>query len=570
MSVVTHPPRVAYIASGDLVMYSDLLPSNKGRSSLVHSLAYHLDLLDLQSLDNDDDEEQDKRIGSSSGTEKSKLLSAIAADASSPDFSASNQDRRRATVYLPHPATNQQLSSYHEASFVNQLSKDIRTESLEASSSSKRRKVSHFPSRTRSSSPSGTSDTDGSSSSSSAELRLRPSSSVSGSSRQRGYKRPSPPKNQFGLQDDCPTFSGLHRHISLVAGASITAAELLATGKADVAIAWDGGRHHAKKDCASGFCYVNDVVLAILALRRPRKVVVTTTIPPNGEQAEADQGQETLRRTTIKRVQRVMYLDLDLHWGDGVEEAFHTSSNVLTLSIHHYAPGFFPCYAPSRNQDRFGPPGSLKGDPGAGKNCLNIPLSVGTSNDTLERVLENTVQSLVDVWQPEMVVVQCGVDGLAGDPMAVWNLSAAAYVKTIQRVLGWKKPTLLLGGGGYNSENAARCWSLITAACLGRFQDDNQSKPHAAKPNTDNLTPLTEQQIDPNKNHPKHEAKTTSLDNIGFQTPIPDHKFWPNYAPQYTLDVAAGEMIDQNDQATLQSIHKEFLKHIQNLNSRTK
>ncbi|SPO28932.1 related to histone deacetylase [Ustilago trichophora] len=549
MSVVTHPPRVAYIASGDLVSYSDLLPSNKGRSSLVHSLAYHLDLLDLQSLDQDH-----QGIASSNRSEKSKLLSAIAADASSPDSPISNQNTRRATVYLAHPATDQQLTSYHDSSFVNQLSRDLQAGNLESPSSSKRRKLSRSPSPSRSSSPSPTSETD---SSSSAELHLRPSSSVSAPSRQPRYKRPST-KNQFGLQDDCPTFSGLHRHISLVAGASITAAELLATRQADIAIAWDGGRHHAKKDRASGFCYVNDVVLAILALRRPRKLVVTTTIPPNSEQGEA----ETIRKTTIKRVQRVLYLDLDLHWGDGVEEAFHTSPDVVTLSIHHYATGFFPCYATSNHPDRFGPPGSLRGDPGVGKNCLNIPLSVGASDDTLERVMENTVQPLVDVWQPEMVVVQCGVDGLAGDPMAVWNLSASAYVKAIQRVLGWKKPTLLLGGGGYNSPNAARCWSLIIAVCLDRFHD--HSKRHAAKPNTDNPTPLIQQQTHiPNDNNKTNKGP----DTIGFDTPIPDHKFWPNYAPEYTLNVAAGEMIDQNDESTFESIDKVFSKHIQNLSS---
>lgn len=548
MSVISDPPRVAYVVSGDLVRYADLLPSNKGRSSLVHSLAYHLDLLDLSGLDEDD-----KGVGTSR-SEKSKLLASLLVD--SAHVSSAGEDRNRARVYLPHAASHQQLTSYHEASFVQQLAKGANAGNLERPN---KRQSTH--SRSRSSDSSGVSssgDSEASTAShSSSDLHLRPSNAVAGPSRQRGYKRPRAAKNQFGLQDDCPAFDGLHRHISLVAGASITAAELLATGQADVAIAWDGGRHHAKKDSASGFCYINDVVLAILALRKPRKVTVTTTVP----RPAAENGEEVVRKTTIKRVDRVMYLDLDLHWGDGVEEAFHTSPNVLTLSIHHYAPGFFPCYAPAADPERFGPPGSLHGDAGVGHNTLNIPLGLGTSDASLERVLESTVEPLAEAWDPEMVVVQCGVDGLAGDPMAVWNLSASAYVAAIQRVLRWKKPTLLLGGGGYNSENAARCWSLITAACLGRFQDDQQVR-RATKVTQDEPTPLTK---------PKEEVEKTtgdaSLDTVGPDTPVPDHKFWPNYAPEYTLDVPAGERIDQNDETHFEAIHKTFLEHTKHLAS---
>lgn len=551
MSVVKDRPRVAYVVSGDLVRFADLLPSNEGRSSLVHSLAYHLDLLDLSALN-----DGDRGIKTS---EKTKLLDAIFADLS--PAATTHKELSRATVHLPHPATHQQLTSYHQESFLKQLAKSSSAVSLD--NSSKRRKLdSSLESSDSGSSSEIESDEEASDhTSSSEELHRRPSSTVSGLSNKRPRAR-----NQFGLQDDCPAFDGLHRHISLVAGASITAAELLATGQADIAIAWDGGRHHAKKDAASGFCYINDVVLAILALRKPSKVAVTTTIPRNfstegdDEENEEGEGKETIRKTTIKRVDRVLYLDLDLHWGDGVQEAFHTSPNVLTLSIHHYAPGFFPCYAPSSDPDRFGPPGSLKGDTGAGSKTLNIPLAVGTSDSSLNRVIESTVQSLVQAWHPEVVVVQCGVDGLAGDPMAVWNLSAAAYVKTMQSVLSWKKPTLLLGGGGYNSENAARCWSLLTAVCLGRFEDRAHAKRHAAKPLHEEPTPLTEQHK--TQEDGDEQGKPASTDKISFDTAIPDHKFWPNYAPEYTLDVPAGEMIDQNDEAHFEVINKTFLEHV--------
>ncbi|GAC99870.1 potential Sin3.Rpd3 histone deacetylase complex component [Pseudozyma hubeiensis SY62] len=560
MSIPFDPPRVAYVASGELIEYADLLPSNQGRSSLVHSLAYHLDLLDLGGLEKDD-----RGIGTSS--ERNHLLRAVAADGS---VEASvDTRRRRATVYLPHAATHQQLTSYHEDSFVKQLSKGADAGDLEHSHPKRRKLDAEDHPDNRTSSEPEVSDTSSHASDSSEELHLRPSSSVSGTRRKRGYKRPRPEKNQFGLQDDCPAFEGLQQHVSLVAGAAITAAELLAKGQADIAIAWDGGRHHAKKNSASGFCYVNDVVLAILSLRKPRKVTVTATVPRDnsiGDDQKKAEG-ETIRKTIIKRVDRVLYLDLDLHWGDGVEEAFHSSPNVLTLSIHHYAPGFFPCYAASSDPNRFTPPGSLKSDTGAGSKTLNIPLGIGASDASLERIMSGTVQPLVDAWDPEMIVVQCGVDGLAGDPMAMWNLSAAAYVEAVQRVLSWNKPTLLLGGGGYNSENAARCWSLLTAVCLGRFEEASHNKrlrKHVSS-SLDEPLPLTEQkqsEADGTSEVNKEEVASTSLDQISYKTPIPDHKFWPNYDPTYTLDVPAGEMIDQNDEAHFEAISKTFTEHI--------
>ncbi|KAJ9474824.1 putative histone deacetylase HOS2 (putative) [Pseudozyma hubeiensis] len=558
MSVPVDRPRVAYVASGELIEYADLLPSNKGRSSLVHSLAYHLDLLDLGGLDEDD-----RGVGTSS--ERDRLLRAVAADVSID--AAADMHRRRATVYPPQAATHQQLTSYHEDSFVKQLSKGANAGDLESMHSKRRKVDAEDHPNNGAFTDSEESDASSHASDSSEELHLRPSSSVSGSRRKRGYQRPRPEKNQFGLQDDCPAFEGLQRHVSLIAGAAITAAELLATGQADIAIAWDGGRHHAKKNSASGFCYVNDVVLAILSLRKPRKVTVTTTVPRDNSAHQEEAEVETIRKTTIKRVDRVLYLDLDLHWGDGVEEAFHSSSNVLTLSIHHYAPGFFPCYAASSDPNRFTPPGSLKSDTGAGSKTLNIPLGIGASDASLERIMSGTVQPLVDAYDPEMIVVQCGVDGLAGDPMAVWNLSAAAYVEAIQRVLSWKKPTLLLGGGGYNSENAARCWSLLTALCLGRFEEGSQSKRlrnHVSSSHDEPL-PLTEQkqsEAEDTSDVDKEQATSTSLEKISYQTPIPDHKFWPNYAPTYTLDVPAGEMIDQNDEAHFEAISKTFTEHI--------
>lgn len=172
---------------------------------------------------------------------------------------------------------------------------------------------------------------------------------------------------------DCPRFDGMREHVQLVAGGSILAADLLATGRVDVAIAWDGGRHHASKATASGFCYINDAVLAILALRRPRRDGL--------------------------RIRRVAYIDLDVHWGDGVQEAFQANKHILTLSIHHAAPGFFPCH--HADSGALAPPPST---------ALNLPLRPGTSRATIQRTMESCVRPVLDAFKVRKTVSSyCGV-----------------------------------------------------------------------------------------------------------------------------------------------------------------
>jgi histone deacetylase 1/2 len=100
-------------------------------------------------------------------------------------------------------------------------------------------------------------------------------------------------------ESDCPVFDGMYEYFALLSGGSVDGAALLAAGKADIAFNWAGGMHHAKKAEASGFCYVNDIVLAILEL--------------------------------LKTYKRVLYVDIDIHHGDGVEEAFYLTDRVMTV-----------------------------------------------------------------------------------------------------------------------------------------------------------------------------------------------------------------------------------------------
>lgn len=113
----------------------------------------------------------------------------------------------------------------------------------------------------------------------------------------------------YGLGYDCPKIYNLWKFVRTIAGASITAANLLLSGRRTV-INWCGGWHHAQRDEAEGFCYVNDIAIAIQRLR--------------------------------SRFQRVLYIDLDVHHGNGVENAFAYSRRIFTVSFHQHQPGFYP------------------------------------------------------------------------------------------------------------------------------------------------------------------------------------------------------------------------------------
>ena len=155
----------------------------------------------------------------------------------------------------------------------------------------------------------------------------------------------------------------------------------------------------------------------------------------------------------------MLYLDIDLHHGDGVELAFASSPFILTLSVHLHAPLFFPA---SGALGATGPVPPSK----AAFHALNAALHPGLSSENLIRVFENCVEPVVEAYGPDCVVVQCGCDGLAGDPCAEWALGLEGIGEVVRRVVGWGKRVLLLGGGGYDHPNAARCWAYLTSVAV--------------------------------------------------------------------------------------------------------
>ncbi|KAB8343087.1 hypothetical protein FH972_022681 [Carpinus fangiana] len=247
-------------------------------------------------------------------------------------------------------------------------------------------------------------------------------------------------RHNFG--DDCPVFDGLYRYCTLYTGASVSAARTLAatnppfTNSHDIAINWSGGLHHAKKSEASGFCYINDIVLCILELLR--------THP------------------------RVLYIDIDVHHGDGVEQAFASSDRVMTLSYHKYDKyDFFPGTGGLHETG----PKATSSNPGA-YTSLNVPLLDGIEDDQYTYLFEQITGKTIEVFRPTAIVLQCGADSLGGDRLGKFNLNIKAHGACLSFVQSHRLPLLVLGGGGYTARNVARLWTHETSLCTGSVLPD--------------------------------------------------------------------------------------------------
>ncbi|SCW01278.1 LAFE_0D09054g1_1 [Lachancea fermentati] len=235
---------------------------------------------------------------------------------------------------------------------------------------------------------------------------------------------------EHGLLYDCHVFSYLPLYCQVTTGATLALAKnLKRSDQRSISINWDGGRHHALKSKANGFCYVNDIVLLIQRARR--------------------QG-----------LQRITYIDFDLHHGDGVERAFRYSTNVQTISLHLYEQGFFPGT------------GSTD-DAKSGKNVFNIPLRHGLDDKYLSELTERVVVPCASRNEPELVVIQCGGDGLIGDKYKEWQLSIKGLTKSIMRIVDQFSHAhiVLLGGGGYNERVMSRFYTYLTWSVVEKFSN---------------------------------------------------------------------------------------------------
>lgn len=268
---------------------------------------------------------------------------------------------------------------------------------------------------------------------------------------------------QFQLQHDCPWFPELSSYVRYMAGTTLTACKCLIESKSRISVALTGGRHHAMKNYASGFCYVNDCVLAILALRR--------------------------------RFPNVLYVDVDVHHGDGVQEAFQYSPRVRCVSFHRHAAGVFPTTGAANDSGPIG-------------NCLNVPLKYGTDDQTFITAFHESIKRVLADFLPDCIVVTCGADGIYGDPVNEWNLTPYSLSECINSLVSLG-PLLLLGGGGYNNCVTAKTW----AAVLSKLSDT--------------LLP----------------------------TDVPEHEFYADYAPAFEMKITTNSTLSLsfNDTTSLSS-----------------
>jgi histone deacetylase 1/2 len=234
-------------------------------------------------------------------------------------------------------------------------------------------------------------------------------------------------KNPFkiGETQDCPIFPGVYSFTQTYSGGSLDCAQLLNDNQHSICINWAGGLHHAKKSEASGFCYINDIVLCIIELLRYHP--------------------------------RVLYIDIDVHHGDGVEEAFFTTNRVMTVSFHQYGKDFFPG---TGHHDSVG-----EGD-GKGYS-LNVPLYPGIDDQSFISIYQDVMKQVIEKFKPDAIVLQCGADSLNEDKLGQFNLSTRGHGACVDYTLKFGIPIILLGGGGYTVQNVARCWTYETAVTLG-------------------------------------------------------------------------------------------------------
>lgn len=236
----------------------------------------------------------------------------------------------------------------------------------------------------------------------------------------------------LGLEGDCPKFSGLWEHCRAVVLGTWLAAEKILQRKAQIAVHWAGGRHHAWPGAASGFCYVNDVAIA------------------------------GIRFIQSDEFNRILYVDIDCHHGDAVEKAFEFAKDFFCISFHLFAKGFFPGTGGLPEKDHPSRSSELKRQRKEKNAALNIPLREGISDEKFVPLFQSTVRAAVEVICPKVIIIQCGVDGLAGDPTDAFNLSSSAFVECINILRNLKIPLLVLGGGGYDPLNTAKTWAQCT------------------------------------------------------------------------------------------------------------
>lgn len=242
------------------------------------------------------------------------------------------------------------------------------------------------------------------------------------------------PPYRFGIGGtDNPIFAGMHEASALVVGGTVAAAQAVWRGEAPRAVSPSGGLHHAMPRAASGFCVYNDIAVAIASL-------------------------------LAEGAERILYVDVDAHHGDGVERAFWDDDRVLTVSIHQTGRSLFP--GTGFAQDIGGP--SARGW------AVNVALPPRTSDAGWLRAIDAVVGPLAEQWQPQLVVSQHGADTHGRDPITDLDISVDAQRAAALMIADWAQQHaggrwVATGGGGYDVVSTVpRVWTHVAAVVAGR------------------------------------------------------------------------------------------------------
>ncbi|MFC6012614.1 acetoin utilization protein AcuC [Nocardia lasii] len=252
--------------------------------------------------------------------------------------------------------------------------------------------------------------------------------------RRAGHGPPTPEDTLHGLGTaDNPVFPHMHEAASVIVGGTMAAAREIAAGRTRRAVSIGGGMHHAMPDSAAGFCVYNDAAIAISWL--------------------LDHGFD-----------RIAYLDVDVHHGDGVQRAFYADPRVLTVSLHQHPATLWP---------NTGWPEET-GVGAAEGTSINLPLLPGTRDAQWLRAFHAVVPGAVAAFRPQIIISQCGVDTHREDPLADLELTVdgqrAAFLAMRDLADEYAEGRwLAIGGGGYGVVRVVpRAWTHLLAAALDR------------------------------------------------------------------------------------------------------
>ena len=257
----------------------------------------------------------------------------------------------------------------------------------------------------------------------------------------RGSRGVSPWAFGFGPGDN-PVSHRMYEIEALKTGGGLVAAELVLSGEVDVAFSFGGGMHHAAPARASGFCVFNDPVITI--------------------------------EWALRKGCRVVYIDVDAHHGDGVQNAFYDSDRVLTVSLHESGRFLFPGTGFESESGR-----------GAGQGyAVNIPLPPYTPDDLYLWAFREVAVPLVHRFEPDVVVSQLGADSHVRDPLTHLSLTVEGIAQVVAEIGALCPRWIALGGGGYEITVVPRAWTAaygvmseqafpdaLPAAYVARYED---------------------------------------------------------------------------------------------------